>query len=92
MQHIPLTHPAMPGMTLRPAEEEPYDPYQPHPDDVDWFAGQERAIRQRLERDPPTDPQLRAKLERQRDAWGRMKRAAEVTHHFECGEGDRKLF
>lgn len=92
MQHIPLTHPAMPGMKLAPAEGELYDPYQPHPDDEAWFARQERAVAEQLDQHPPSDPALRARLERQRVAWGRMKRAAALSHHFATGEGDRKLF
>lgn len=61
------------------------------PADV-FFRRQVGQLQLLLEHEPPTDPGLRSRLERDLAAAERALAAATIDAHWSSGEGDRKLF
>lgn len=66
----------------------------PDPDEVpleEHLDQQIHALEHRLAKDPPTDPELRARLERDLDLWRRQRKTA-AAPDWGDGRGDRTLF
>lgn len=68
------------------ADADAWEPYAVYCD------RQATALARRLQADPPTDPALRARLERDVEEWRRQAAAATIDEHWRAGEGDRRLF
>lgn len=59
---------------------------------IEYMRQQANKLERQLASDPPTDPVLRQRLERELDAWRRSIEAETTSEHWTSGEGDRKLF
>lgn len=57
-----------------------------------YFRDRAEETHYQLELNPPTDPALRERLERELDAWKRAYRREVLPGHWMSGEGDRTLF
>lgn len=80
----------MPAHNLRPDPDQAPDVDDDPP--AEHYRAQIRRLDEQLHRCPPTDPDLRARLERELQQWSQLLAAETRDEHWTAGEGDRPLF
>lgn len=65
-------------------------------DDVEppevYYRQRATAIAYQLQHETPSDPELRARLERELAQWRSAVTSATIKDHWDGGDGDRRLF
>lgn len=59
---------------------------------LDYYRRRAVDVRYQLEHEPPADPVLLGRLQRDLRAWEQLAEQETRPGHFESGEGDRRLF
>lgn len=78
--------------TFEPASWAELDEDDDEIDPLTYHRARADQVAYQLRTNPPADPELRARLERDLEHWQRQVDAATVHEHWSSGEGDRRLF